>query len=412
MNMRLRPKRSPSLPPSRISTANVSTYELRHHSSSLWVAFSDCWIDGRAMFTTVLSSMIMNSPKHIAPSVNHLRFGWSAFTCGGRSSVAIRARSWRAIGGVSASVSSSYSAWRTDEPMPRPIQSQAMWSASTSWPGVAELLGPAHGARPCSSACARGSGAARRRSRGRRPGRPRAGEAARARPTSGRGRWPSARLAMSASGSSEVVGSGSAATVVAAQCSSTAANSSRLPGEVAVQHRLGAAAGAGDVGGAGAVVAVPGEDLAGCVDERLATLGGGQAGGAGRGVGTERGLHPTSVSDLSLTVKPNPPVGPRASLECRRGRRTATGRREGPGAGRLLPGVDAPHRRAPRRSPAGCATAPTARVEAVFEGDEGDVASMVESVGLGPPDARVAAVETHDEQPEGLQGFVVVHASS
>jgi acylphosphatase len=46
-------------------------------------------------------------------------------------------------------------------------------------------------------------------------------------------------------------------------------------------------------------------------------------------------------------------------------------------------------------------------VEAVFEGDEGDVASMVVSVGLGPPEARVETVEAHDEQPEGLQGFVV-----
>jgi acylphosphatase len=46
-------------------------------------------------------------------------------------------------------------------------------------------------------------------------------------------------------------------------------------------------------------------------------------------------------------------------------------------------------------------------VEAVFEGDEGDVDSMVESVGLGPPDAHVASVEAHDERPQGLQGFVV-----
>ena len=30
------------------------------------------WIDGRATLTTVLSSMIMNSAKHIAPSVHHL----------------------------------------------------------------------------------------------------------------------------------------------------------------------------------------------------------------------------------------------------------------------------------------------------------------------------------------------------
>jgi hypothetical protein len=32
------------------------------------------WIDGRATFTTVLSSMIMNIAKHIAPSVHHFAF--------------------------------------------------------------------------------------------------------------------------------------------------------------------------------------------------------------------------------------------------------------------------------------------------------------------------------------------------
>jgi acylphosphatase len=46
-------------------------------------------------------------------------------------------------------------------------------------------------------------------------------------------------------------------------------------------------------------------------------------------------------------------------------------------------------------------------LEAVFEGEARDVDSMIESVGLGPPDARVAEVQAHDEQPEGLQGFVV-----
>ena len=33
-----------------------------------------CWIDGSATFTTVLSSMIMNSPTATATSVHHLRF--------------------------------------------------------------------------------------------------------------------------------------------------------------------------------------------------------------------------------------------------------------------------------------------------------------------------------------------------
>ena len=35
------------------------------------------WIAGSATFTTVLSSMIMNSPNETAASVNHLRFSGS-----------------------------------------------------------------------------------------------------------------------------------------------------------------------------------------------------------------------------------------------------------------------------------------------------------------------------------------------
>jgi len=44
------------------------------HSSPEIEAPRSFWIDGSATFTTVLSSMIMNSAKHIAPSVHHLRF--------------------------------------------------------------------------------------------------------------------------------------------------------------------------------------------------------------------------------------------------------------------------------------------------------------------------------------------------
>jgi acylphosphatase len=69
-------------------------------------------------------------------------------------------------------------------------------------------------------------------------------------------------------------------------------------------------------------------------------------------------------------------------------------------------------RTAERRAVAGwIRNCPDGAVEAVFEGDAGDVASMVESVGLGPPEARVESVEAHDEQPEGLQGFVVQPSS-
>src|SRR3954468_20816044 len=45
------------------------------------------WIEGRATFTTVLSSMIMNSAKHIAPSVHQRRLpSWSARRRGMRGS--------------------------------------------------------------------------------------------------------------------------------------------------------------------------------------------------------------------------------------------------------------------------------------------------------------------------------------
>ena len=43
------------------------------HSSWEICACSSRWIEGSATFTTVLSSITMNSAKHIAPSVHHLR---------------------------------------------------------------------------------------------------------------------------------------------------------------------------------------------------------------------------------------------------------------------------------------------------------------------------------------------------
>src|SRR5436309_1602812 len=80
-NMRRRPKMSPSRPPVTSSTAKVSVYALTVHSSAEVVACRPRWIEGSATFTTVLSSMIMNSAKHIAPSGHqraqrlHLREG-------------------------------------------------------------------------------------------------------------------------------------------------------------------------------------------------------------------------------------------------------------------------------------------------------------------------------------------------
>ena len=72
-NMRLRPKMSPSRPPVTSSTAKLSVYALTVHSRLESDAWRLRWMDGSATFTTVLSSMIMNSAKHIAPSVHHLR---------------------------------------------------------------------------------------------------------------------------------------------------------------------------------------------------------------------------------------------------------------------------------------------------------------------------------------------------
>ena len=72
-NMRRRPKMSPSRPPVTSSTAKVSVYALTVHSRAESDASKSRWIDGSATFTTVLSSMIMNSAKHIAPSVHQRR---------------------------------------------------------------------------------------------------------------------------------------------------------------------------------------------------------------------------------------------------------------------------------------------------------------------------------------------------
>ena len=47
------------------------------------------------------------------------------------------------------------------------------------------------------------------------------------------------------------------------------------------------------------------------------------------------------------------------------------------------------------------------RVEAVFEGDEGDVEAMVEFCHEGSNRANVTDVDVTYEDPEGLQGFEV-----
>src|SRR3954452_24705554 len=72
-NIERRPKMSPIRPPVTSNTANVSVYALTVHSSDEIDAWRSRWIEGSATFTTVLSSMIMNSAKHMAASVHHLR---------------------------------------------------------------------------------------------------------------------------------------------------------------------------------------------------------------------------------------------------------------------------------------------------------------------------------------------------
>ena len=44
-------------------------------------------------------------------------------------------------------------------------------------------------------------------------------------------------------------------------------------------------------------------------------------------------------------------------------------------------------------------------VEAVFEGDEEDVAVLVDFSGRGPDRAEVTEIEAFDETPEGDEGF-------
>ena len=68
-----RPYASAILPPMSISDAKVSAYPVTIHSSSERPMCRSRWIEGSATFTTVLSSMIMNSPNETAASVNHLR---------------------------------------------------------------------------------------------------------------------------------------------------------------------------------------------------------------------------------------------------------------------------------------------------------------------------------------------------
>ena len=50
---------------------------------------------------------------------------------------------------------------------------------------------------------------------------------------------------------------------------------------------------------------------------------------------------------------------------------------------------------------------PDGSLEAVFEGDEDAVASMVSFSREGPSRAEVERIEEHEEETEGLEGFRV-----
>ena len=69
-NIRLRPNRSPSAAPVSSSTANVSVYALTVHSSDWIDAPRLRRIDGSAVVTTRLSSVVMNKPIDTIASVH------------------------------------------------------------------------------------------------------------------------------------------------------------------------------------------------------------------------------------------------------------------------------------------------------------------------------------------------------
>jgi acylphosphatase len=69
---------------------------------------------------------------------------------------------------------------------------------------------------------------------------------------------------------------------------------------------------------------------------------------------------------------------------------------------------DATRRQASSRGVAGWVTnRPDGAVEAVFEGDDDAVRSLVRFVSEGPRAADVDRVEQSEEEPEGLSGFDV-----
>ncbi len=70
---------------------------------------------------------------------------------------------------------------------------------------------------------------------------------------------------------------------------------------------------------------------------------------------------------------------------------------------------DSTRRAAETRGVAGwVANVPDGSVEAVFEGDEDAVESMVRLCREGPGHSEVESLDVEEEEPEGLEGFRVV----
>ena len=72
VNMRRRPKRSPSAAPVKSRTANVSVYALTVHSRPLRPECRSTRITGSAVVTTRLSSVTMKSATEVIANVHHI----------------------------------------------------------------------------------------------------------------------------------------------------------------------------------------------------------------------------------------------------------------------------------------------------------------------------------------------------
>src|SRR6266480_5142797 len=68
-NIDRRPNKSPREPPTRIKAPSNNPYDSTTHCTPTTVAWSFDWIDGRAIFTTVLSMKAMLEPRMVAARI-------------------------------------------------------------------------------------------------------------------------------------------------------------------------------------------------------------------------------------------------------------------------------------------------------------------------------------------------------